>query len=211
MRLLGPVALAAAMITSTVMVDSTGAAFSGATANSGNSFSAAGSFCTNIGTQTVVPDADSYIDENAAGSNFGTATDLHVQSRRGGGRNRRALVHFPLPAAQFCAVTSATLRLNATSAAPGRTLVVYQLAAGWTETGVTWSYQPAAAGSASSAPSAMGWVQWDVTAHVQAMYAGSNHGFLVRDRTESQNPASLQVFVSREGPVNQPELLITLA
>jgi hypothetical protein len=57
----------------------------------------------------------------------------------------------------------------------------------------------------------MGWVQWDVTAHVQAMYAGSNHGFLVRDRTESQNPASLQVFVSREGPVNQPELLITLA
>lgn len=196
-------------LTVTAGMHDTGAAFSDLTQNPGNSFSAATSFCSNPGTQTITADADSYVDQYAPTTNYGTSLALEVQSRLGG-RNRRVLVHFPLPAAQYCTVTSATLRLNANSVALGRTLQAYALASPWTETGVTWSNQPATAGSPATAPSALGWVQFDVTGQVQTMYAGSNNGFLVRDSVESQNPASLQVYGSREG-LTTPELVITLA
>jgi len=119
------------------------------------------------------------------------------------------VLHFPLPAGQFCTVTAATLRLNVTPVALGRTLQAYSAGSPWTEAGVTWANQPATAGSASTAPAAAGWVQFDVTAQVQGMYAGSNNGFVVKDSVESQNPASLQVISSRESLVNQPELVIT--
>jgi hypothetical protein len=205
------IVVALAVLTTSWATGTTLAAFSDSTQNPANSFVAAGSFCASPGTQTLVADADSYVDENAAGSNYGTSATLYVQSRAGGGRNRRALLHFALPPGQYCSVTSATLRLNATTAALGRILQAYQVGSPWTEAGVTWSNQPSTIGSPSTVPSAMGWVQFDVTAQVQAMYAGSNDGFLVKDSVESQNPASLQILSSREGLVTQPELVITLA
>jgi hypothetical protein len=184
-------------------------AFSDLTQNPGNTFSAASSFCASPGRQTLSSDADAYLDEQRPTNNYGTATSLSVRSG-GGGRNQRALMRFPLPAAQYCTVTSATLRLYAGSATSGRTLEVQRGAAAWTEAGVTWANQPASTGAASTAPSGTGWVQFDVTAEVQGMYAGANDGFLVSDTVEGQNPASTQRFNSREAASYQPELVITL-
>ena len=186
------------------------AAFSDTTNNSGNSFSTAPSFCGSPGTQTLVADEDTYVDENAQTANYGNATSLQVQSRQGG-RNRRTLVHFSLPSAPFCSVTSATLRLWATAATAGRTLQAYQAATPWTEGTVTWLTQPLATGSPSTTTSATGWIQFDVTAQAQLMFLGVNTGFVVKDAGESQNPASTQQFSSREAPTYQPQLVITLA
>jgi hypothetical protein len=201
------VALGALMPT---LVGSSLAAFSGTANNSGNSFDAASSFCTNPGTQTLIADADAYIDENAALSNYGTSTSLYVRSRAGG-RNRRTLVHFPAPAGVFCTVTSATLRLWATSADGGRTLQVYELATIWTEGTVTWATQPLAVGTPSTAASTAGWVQFDVTAQTQSLFGDLNTGLVVKDSLEGQNPARTQEYSSREAGSYLPELIITLA
>jgi hypothetical protein len=186
------------------------AAFSDTTNNPGNSFSAAASFCTNPGTQTLIADADAYVDENAVLNNYGASASLHVQSRAGG-RNRRTLVHFPAPAGSFCTVTAAALRLWATSADGGRTLHVYELATIWTETTVTWATQPLAVGTSSTAASTAGWVQFDVTAQAQSLFGGLNTGLVVKDSLEGQNPARTQQYSSREAGSYRPELVITLA
>jgi hypothetical protein len=186
------------------------AAFSDTTNNPGNGFSAASSFCTNPGAQTLIADADAYVDENAALSNYGASTSLHVRSRAGG-RNRRTLVHFPVPAGVFCTVTSATLRLWATSADGGRTLQVFEVDTIWTEATVTWATQPLAVGTPSTAASAAGWVQFDVTGQAQSLFGGLNTGLVVMDSLEGQNPAKSQQYSSREAGSYPPELVITLA
>ena len=78
----------------------------------------------------------------------------------------------------------------------------------WTDSTVTFGTVPAETGTAVNAAAGAGWMQWTVTAHVQAQYAGSNNGFLVRDGTESGGTDFTQVFDSREA-TNQPELLLT--
>ena len=99
--------------------------------------------------------------------------------------NQRALVHFALPAVPAgCTVTEANLRLNATSATNGRTLQAVALAAPWTEGAVSWSNQPATTGTAATTASGTGWREWTVTAQVNGMYTGANHGFLIRDASE---------------------------
>lgn len=207
--LMGIVA-ALAVLTASWATGATLAAFSDTTNNPGNSFSAAASFCSNPGTQTLTADADAYVDENAALSNYGASSSLHVQSRAGG-RNRRTLVHFPAPAGLFCTVTSATLRLWATSADGGRTLQVYELATVWTEGTVTWATQPLAIGTPSTVISAAGWVQFDVTAQAQSLFGSLNTGLLVKDSMEDQNPPRTQQFSSREAGAYPPELTITQA
>lgn len=184
------------------------AAFSARSQNQGNVFRAASSFCSSS-TQTASASADSYVDglPLAQGSNFGTATTMSVQSAALA--NRRTLVRFGLPTAPaYCSLTAATLRLNASSSASGRTLQAFRASSSWTETGVTWSNAPATTGSASSTASGTGWREWDVTAQVQAMYAGTNNGFLVRDATEDATLPAGQTFSSREG-VNPPQLVLS--
>ena len=48
---------------------------------------------------------------------------------------------------------------------------------------------------------------WTVTTHVQAMFAGPNHGFLLRDTAETGpgNTNYLQQFTSRE-TATKPQL-----
>ena len=98
-------------------------------------------------------------------------------------------MHFALSAVPAgCRVTDTTLRLNASAAATGRTLQAIRLAAPWTEGGVKWSNQPRTTGTAATTSSGSGWRQWTVTAQVNAMYSGANHGFLVRDASENSGP-----------------------
>jgi hypothetical protein len=129
---------------------------------------------------------------------------------KGPSSNLRALVRFSLPTVPTgCALQSATLRLYAASSRSGRTLEALRVNASWTEAGVTWATQPAATGAAITTASGSGYRQWAVTPMVEAMYAGANHGFLVRDATENQDAE--QQFHAREKGENIPQLVVTFA
>lgn len=176
-------------------------ALASSTSNPNNSFQAAASFCT-PGSVVLSANADSYIDQDNLTTNYGTGTDLYV-GRTGVPKNRRALVRFSLPDLGACAMTSATLQMYAQLGKTGFTLETYRLDGAWTETGVTWGNQPPITGSAATAQSGPGWRSWNVTDHVAAMYAGTNHGLIVRDSVESSGNEE-QLFASREtalGPV----------
>jgi len=164
--------------------------------------------CSGPGSQTVQAVADAYIDQAGPSSNFGTSSDLFVQSKSGSG-NRRTLVRFNLPTIPAgCSMTGATLRLFSTSAVTGRTIEAYRAAASWSEGTVTWSTGPGSTGSAATSPSGTGWRTWDVTSQVQAMYSpGPNDGFLVRDQTEDSAASPEQKYESREN-TNDPELIV---
>jgi hypothetical protein len=198
---------ALAVVGSHVVGDSMGA-FSATTSNSGNSFEAAASFCTNPGSQTVDADADAWVDQLLPLVNHGMDSSLFVRSELL--ENRRALVSFPLPPVpSHCSVTLATLRLYAKSAEGTRILHAYQAAAAWTETGVTWDNQPPTTGDPAATPSGTGWREWTVTTQVQAMYSSSNYGFIVRDSVEDDLLPSTQTFSSREDASDRPQLVIT--
>jgi large repetitive protein len=165
--------------------------------------------CTSPGTRTLSASADSYADEGAPATNFGTQNQIRVRSRNND-RDIRALVRFDLPALPAgCSVTSARLRLFATAADAGRTLQALRVDATWDETTVTWSTQPATTGAAATVAAAPGWREWTVTAHVGALYAGANNGFLVRDAAEGDAPQQTSTFASREAAANTPELVVT--
>jgi len=164
--------------------------------------------CTSPGTQTASANADSWIDQSSSSSNFGTDAILKVRSQSGG--NYRALVRFSLPAQPSgCTVTLATLRLYAVASTTGRTLQALQLASSWSESGVTWSNQPATTGTAATTTSGLGYREWAVTSQVQAMYSGANDGFLVRDQTEDGGGAEQSLHSREKAPDNPPELVIT--
>jgi hypothetical protein len=205
MRRLVLLAVVAALVG--VLAGHTGAAFRGLTSDAGNSFAAAASFCSGS-TQTASAEADSWVDQLLPVLNHGSDTSLSVEALTLS--NRRALVRFTLPSIpKHCAVTTATLRLYATAATNGRTLQAYRAAASWTESTVNWSNQPATTGTAATAASGTGYRDWAVTTQVQAMYSGSNTGFIVKDSNEASPQPRTQTFSSREAASNRPQLVIT--
>ena len=161
---------------------------------------------------TLLADADAWVDENSTSTNKGDDSILKISSKAPHD-DFRALVRFPLPASipAGCRIASATMSLYAASSTPDRTLEAFRLAGSWTENGVTWSNQPAPTGDAAVVTSERGYRDWDVTAHVQAMYdGGANHGFLIRD-AEISGGGFEQQFHGREKGENPPTLIITFA
>jgi hypothetical protein len=161
-------------------------------------------------TTTAPADADAWIEEQSPIENFGADPTLKVMSAAIR-ENSRALVRFPLPQAPAgCAVQSATLRLYSESP-PERpsTLQVVRLTSAWGENNVSWGNQPATAGPVAESWGGFGYVQWDVTAHVQAMYAdGGNHGFLIRHAVENHPFGAEAAFFSKEQLENPPQLVV---
>jgi hypothetical protein len=84
-----------------------------------------------------------------------------------------------------------------------------RIAAAWSELSVTWSNQPATTGGAATASSGTGYLEWNVTLQVKAMYSGSNAGLLITDASEGATIAAAQAFASREAGSNPPQLVIT--
>jgi large repetitive protein len=208
--LLGLAVAAAAVALIGAAAGTTFSAFSGSTSSAGNTFAAAASFggCASAGTVTAAANIDSWVDQASASSNFGSDQILKVK-RESGSKANRALVRFNLPAVPAgCSVTGATLRLYAGSASTGRTLQALRLGATWAENTVRWTGQPATTGAAATTTSVSGWNEWGVTSHVQAMYAGSNNGFLIRFDVET-NPAAEMQFHARNKGSQHPELRIT--
>ena len=168
--------------------------------------------CAGTQTMTQPTSRDTYSDQSSPNQNYSIVSDLFVLSKNGA-QNRRSFMHFTLPAAPSgCTLTSATLRLWNPSGVAGRTIEVYRAASTWTEAGLTWSNQPATTGTAVGQPSSgtAGWRTWGVLAHVQAMYSsGVNHGFVLRDQTESALTSPEQKYQARDGSPNDPELILT--
>jgi hypothetical protein len=178
----------------------------------GNSFST-GTWdtCSSPGTQTVTADRDSYVAQGSPTQNNGTDGNLFVESRilLVLNQNQRTLVGFTLPSIPSgCTVLLAKLQLFATGAEGTRTIQAYRVTSSWTETGVTWNNQPTTTGTPATSASGLGWREWTVTTIVQNQYSGTNHGFLLRDSSESAS-GFRQTYTSREGASNDPELVIT--
>jgi hypothetical protein len=163
--------------------------------------------CTSGGTVTLGASSDAWVLESSPTSNYASDSVLKVDSKSGA--NARALVRFMLPATPAgCQVVNAQLRLYAGSYKTGRTLQAFALTAAWTESGVTWASQPAAAGTAATAASGGGYLSWNVTSQLAVTYPTST-GFLVRDQTEGGGGIE-QAFHSREkAPDSPPQLVLT--
>lgn len=161
-------------------------------------------------TVTAPAEADSWVTEADKDKNFGTDGILKVTSK-GPADNTRALLRFALPTPPpGCAATSATLRVFSAATVTGRTIQAMRLTSSWTEPAVTWNNQPATTGQAATVGSGLGWREWSVTEQVQTMYAGANHGFLIRDAAETDPAAPEQSYHGREkAPDNPPELVIS--
>ena len=166
--------------------------------------------------------ADSYANQNAAGTNYGASTALQVRSERLN-RNKRAFLQFDLascsPAIPATArVTGASLSLFMTVApVAARTFAVHRVTGAWTEAGLTWTNQPTAAATATSTATvgttANVTVTWDVTADVAAIVAATaaNNGWRISDQTEGANPAREAQFNAQEHATVSQRPLLTIA
>jgi hypothetical protein len=179
-----------------------------------------------VSTCTLTSSADSHVEEDA-NSNFGTATALHVRSYQTTvlvittTRNRRAFVKFDLDSCSIpsnAAVRTATLSVFL-SAAPNqnRTWNIRRVTANWTETGVTWSNQPATAVTNSvtvgTGTTANVTLQANVLTDVAAFVAGTqtNNGWRFSDSSENSSTERLGQFRSREHATTsqRPSLVVT--
>jgi hypothetical protein len=206
---------AAAAFTVLLAQHTTTAAFTAQTGDTGNTASTAATFCTTPGGTTVGASADTTAYQQNPTTAYGTSAEVGVGSSSGA--NGRVFVKFALPAlAARCTVTAATLRMHAHTPAASRTIDVYRVDPGspaWSEASTNWNNQPAGTGTAASSASLAsgGWQEWSVTSIVTSFYAGTNSGFLVRDRAESSGSAYWQLYGARENgtAANRPQLVLS--
>src|SRR5207249_5624302 len=113
---------------------------------------------------------DTYVREDQAANNFGTATDVDVNPNAG--HRKHGLVGFDLSGAGISgSVTSATLRLRLRDGANlPRTDDVYRATSSWGESTVDWSSSPTVAAVATDSESTGSTnnvlIRWTVTSDV---------------------------------------------
>ena len=167
-------------------------------------------------TSTLTPTADSYVEDGAKSTNFGTSGEMRVKRSSSAGYNREGLLKFDLSALSG-AVTSVKLRLYGKLQDTREANVVTQVFAtstGWTETGVTWNNRPAATGVSLGSVSVQGtagkYYEVDLTAFVQAEWAaGRDTIALLLRNPNTTSPYS--TFASRNASTNRPQLVVSTA
>jgi large repetitive protein len=175
-----------------------------------------------ISTCTLTSSADSYVAEDDD-SNFGSEATLHVQSYQTTivilttHRNRRSFVRFDLSSCSIpaaAAVQSATLSVFLWAAPnQNRTWNINRVTGAWTESGITWSNQPASTSSTSVTTGTTSNVtlQATVTSDVQSFVSGSqtNNGWRFSDSVENSSTQRNGQFRSREfGTASQRPTLV---
>jgi hypothetical protein len=172
-------------------------------------------------TCTLSAAADSYVNKLLSGTNFGTGTSLLVSPDST--TTERAFLRFDLascsPAIPAGAIVqSASLRLTvAVLTTATRTIDLRSTTAAWTEAGVTWTNQPAAAASVTASTSvpvgttAGTVVTWSATSDVQSFVTGasSNLGWRLSDSAEGVALGPILTLGSREAASGQPQLVVT--
>jgi parallel beta-helix repeat protein len=153
---------------------------------------------------------DGFVDEEVPQEAHIDSFELGV---RAGELDARTFVRFPLTNdAPDCTLHRAKLRLHG-AGTPDRVLEAVPVDAAWARDHLTWLSQPGATGTPATTTSGEGYREWDVTAHVNAIFAGTlpNHGWLVRDADENlqESPeGGSQTFTSRYAPQSPPEVTV---
>ncbi len=161
--------------------------------------------------ETRVTTADTYVESSMPGTNFGSSEELAAGKGSFWGLGfARTYLKFDLSdLSDPDAIESVTLRIfqhRTEPAAGGLGDDVFALLSDWDESSVTWDTKPAngdRAGNMSTrvgASGSRGWLDYDVTALVQAIAGGApNNGFAVAQLTEFGAGASRYgYFHSRE-------------
>jgi hypothetical protein len=166
-------------------------------------------------SSSTTVEIDAFVQLDKLTQNNGTPTTMNVQSRSG--QDRRTYVRLDVascvPAIPASAtIRSALLRFYITARpAACRTQEAYRVTGTWTETGVTWSNQPATAASPTASmqtgpsPCANSTTNqyvsgWDVTTDVAAFVAGSatNNGWMIRDSAEASGTTYSSTYRTNE-------------
>ena len=158
------------------------------------------------GTVTVTATADTYTRQDAAATNFGTATRFSAQGDKGHARASLLRFQTSVPAGQQLTKAEVQLTVDAGTTAEGG-VELFTTDPTWTETGTTWKTQPAARRTLGRrAPLPVGSVEtWDVTAVVPKKGTGS------LDLMVSTTDLGWFGFLSREATSGKPALVLTTA
>ena len=207
------IGLGAAALTVGLTFSTTTAAFTAQTGDTGNQVSSASTFCTSPGNTALGVTNDTWVDQSNPAQANGGSTGLIVRS--GSGANAHVYLRFTLPPLPSrCRITDATLRLHASSSQGPGTIDVHRASATWSSTTATWSMaaRPTPAGTAVGAPAGTsGWHQWTVTTLVTELYAGPDHGFLLKDHVDNAGSTRTTVYDSLDNATiaDRPQLLLT--
>lgn len=165
----------------------------------------------------LAPVADAEVASGSPGSNFGTNSNLFIESSTAAGTFgiERGWLKFDLSSIPAnSTITSATLQLwNWKSTGPAFPVEVRGAPDSWTETGITWTSQPApgdvldtqtlAAGTANA------WYSWNVTPYVQGELTGDKTAsFVVKPVDEAQSGGPSYGFDAKEFGSNAPVLQV---
>ena len=202
----------AAGLTAALTQATTSAAFTAQTSDGSNHATAAASFCASPGGATLGVTNDTYVSEQDPATVNG-GPSLSVSS--GTGVQTQSLLRLTLATLQpHCEITAATLRLHATSSQGPGTIDVHRASTTWTSAAATWNMtdRPGPAGTAVGfAAGTTGWHEWTVTTLVQELYAGPDHGFLLKDRVANASPTRTTLYESLDSAnvANRPQLVLT--
>jgi 2',3'-cyclic-nucleotide 2'-phosphodiesterase (5'-nucleotidase family) len=171
------------------------------------------------GIWMLAPVADAQVASGYPSTNYGSGTNLYVQSASSGYGNERGWLKFDLSAVPpDAAISSATLRLWNWKAA-GASMPAAAHGGNddtWTETGITWSTQPSFGPLLATQTLVTGmtslWYDWDVTSFVQGKWIGNKLVSLVvkpvnEDSTDATPPS--YAFDAKEYGSNAPVLQVT--
>jgi hypothetical protein len=172
-------------------------------------------------TCTLTAVSDSYVNKALATTNFGTGTTLLINADTT--TTERSFVRFDLSSCtptipSDALVQTAKVQLTvAVAALATRTYDLWRATAAWVESTITWSVQPAVAGSATASTTvasgtAIGTVvEWTATSDVQSYATGSTTdlGWRVSDNSEGLIAGTVLAFSSREAGTGQPKLVVT--
>jgi hypothetical protein len=163
---------------------------------------------TTTNTQELGPAADTWALATNPTANSGGDTELRTKQLDGNG-GRRAFLKFNLGGLSGT-VQSAKLRLYGTYLDTGAVLAAAGVSDdGWTESGLTWSNQPAPGATLDTASPAAGqWLEFDVTDFVSQQLSGDRVASLaVLEQTLGHD----NNFASREYPTAdlRPVLVVT--
>jgi hypothetical protein len=213
----GAVALAGAL-TVALTQNTTTAAFTAQTVDTGNAVTAKTDFCTAPGRLDTLPSptyptvVDTGLYESQPATNFSTNVQIGVVAPAAG--RARSLIKFTLPPKPAgCVVASAVLKLRVANGAAGASVIVFRAAATWNPTGVTWSTDPgyvAGSGTPTTTTASTTVTPFSVTTQVRALYVGPDYGFELVDAAEGVGTgASLYDSMEVTTVANRPKLEIT--